>query len=98
MELAPVPVWRLAFSAHLAHPPWHFTDFVQTGRGGEQLSSCTRAAIWMEFPPFLARSQELRDQRGPRGGDIGRRSPPGSSEEMGWAGCGPGGPTWPLGR
>jgi hypothetical protein len=29
--------------------------------------------------------------RGARGGDIGRRSPPGSSEELGWAGCGPGG-------
>jgi hypothetical protein len=38
---------------------------------------------------------------GARGGGIGRRSPPGSSEEswvLGWAGCGPGGPTWPLGR
>jgi hypothetical protein len=31
--------------------------------------------------------------RGARGGDIGHRSPPGSSEELGWAGCGPGGPT-----
>jgi hypothetical protein len=28
--------------------------------------------------------------RGARGGDIGRRSPPGSCEELGWAGCGPG--------
>jgi hypothetical protein len=27
-----------------------------------------------------------------------RGSPPGSSDELGWAGCGPGGPTWPLGR
>jgi hypothetical protein len=36
--------------------------------------------------------------RGTRGGDIGHRSPPGSSEELGWAGCGPGGPIWPLGR
>jgi hypothetical protein len=37
--------------------------------------------------------------RGARGGGIGRCSPPGSSEELGWAGCGPGGPTWPqLGR
>jgi hypothetical protein len=36
--------------------------------------------------------------RGARGGGIGRRSPPGFSEELGWAGCGPGGATWPLGR
>jgi hypothetical protein len=36
--------------------------------------------------------------RGARGRIIGPRSPPGSSEELGWAGCGPGGPTWPLGR
>ena len=36
--------------------------------------------------------------RGARGRNIGHRSPPGSSEELGWAGCGPGGPTWPLGR
>jgi hypothetical protein len=36
--------------------------------------------------------------RGARAGDIGHRSPPGSSEELSWAGCGPGGPTWPLGR
>jgi hypothetical protein len=36
--------------------------------------------------------------RGARGGDIGHRSPPGSSEELGWAGCGPGGATWPLDR
>jgi hypothetical protein len=38
--------------------------------------------------------------RGARGGGIGRRSPPGFREELGWAGCGPGGPTWPwpLGR
>jgi hypothetical protein len=40
------------------------------------------------------------EARGARGGGIGigHRSPPGSSEELGWAGCGPGGPTWPLGR
>jgi hypothetical protein len=29
--------------------------------------------------------------RGARGGGIGHRSPPGSKEELGWAGCGPGG-------
>jgi hypothetical protein len=47
-------------------------------------------------------TDQLRDQRGPEAAILAavRRSPPGSSEELGWAGCGPpGGPTcWPLGR
>jgi hypothetical protein len=36
--------------------------------------------------------------RGARGRGFGHRSPPGPSGELGWAGCGPGGPIWPLGR
>jgi hypothetical protein len=58
------------------------------------------ASPLLPLPPAprpVARS-EIRG--GPRGGDIGHRSPPGSSEELGWAwaGCGPGDQTWPLGR
>jgi hypothetical protein len=45
---------------------------------------------------------QLRDQRGqgPGGAVLATVRPlgPVSSEELGWAGCGPGGPTWPLGR
>jgi hypothetical protein len=36
--------------------------------------------------------------RGARGRGIGHRSSPGFRGELGWAGCAPGGPTWPLGR
>jgi hypothetical protein len=36
--------------------------------------------------------------RGARGRGIGHRWPPGSRGELGSAGCGPGGPTWPQGR
>jgi hypothetical protein len=35
--------------------------------------------------------------RGIRGRGIGRRSPPGSMGELGWAGCGPGAAALPLG-
>jgi hypothetical protein len=62
--------------------------------------------IWGEngpnlFPPIgLTHYGTSCAIRGARGGGIGRRSrsPPGFREELGWAGCGPGGPTWPLGR
>jgi hypothetical protein len=59
------------------------------------LHSCTGPYRVLQLPPEPQTSCAIR---GARGGDIVHRSPPGSSGELGWAGCGPGGPTWPRGR
>jgi hypothetical protein len=43
-------------------------------------------------------TDQLRDQRGQMRRYWPLFAPWAHSEELGWAGCGPGGPTWPLGR
>jgi hypothetical protein len=61
----------------------------------------SRISIPPPMPPAPSWPAARSEARGARGRGIGHRPPPGSwvqCEELGWAGHGPGGPTWPLGR
>jgi hypothetical protein len=84
----PIFVFRtsqLLYSTRIGH------NLTGSSRGVEQLGR----AILREIVPAPG---HLRDQGGQQGRNITPPSAPcGSTGELGWYGCGPGGPTWPLG-
>jgi hypothetical protein len=91
----PQPPAQMLFSSlvghHCHHPPAPPPSTPgRTGSAGSRKTSC---AIRQRGQGQGANYQLLAPVRvRPLG--LG----PVSSEELGWAGCGPGGPTWPLGR